>query len=429
MKSLLLLLAAATIAPLPSSATAVGETVQLTPTLSAKVLTVNGDNHTVSVFANPDNKPTGELNIGNTYFIGLNNYRVVNIAAQGFVSCDLLTGVTVGADLNLIGTKAFYGCTKMAYFKENRPGSVEVLGDNSFGHTYALKTISLPGVEFIGEYAFRMSGLTSASFPAVKTISGAAFYECKNLEDFTGGELLSTVGNIAFSQCHPLKGVTLGRNLSTIGSMAFTFNEKMTQIVIPAGLKKMAENPFQGSAINRVFVLTPNFMDFCDESRALCNSNIRTVYCIPSLLTPIKNYFATGSAKNPASSLPKAVVLPITDVLDLQHKDGNRYAAVKKLDGITDLHVYDGVTGSEITPSGGFYTITGDNVRLSYRIDGINLLDYDMAINNAGAVEGIEIDEDNSEAVYYNLQGIRIDNPGNGLYIRRTAKGSEVVRL
>ena len=428
MKSLLLLLAAATIAPLPSSATAVGETVQLTPTLSAKVLTVNGENHTVSVFANPDNKPTGALVINNTYRIGSNNYTVVNIASKGFAKCDL-TGVTVGADMRTIGSQAFNGCTKLTYFKESTSGSVETIGDEAFISTSALTSIALPGVESIGEYAFMRSAITSASFPAVKNMYAAAFYECSQLENFTGGERLATIGNIAFCQCHALKGVTLGRELTTAGSMAFSFTQKMTQIVIPAGLKKMAENPFQGSAINRVFVLTPNFMDFCDESRALCNSNIKTVYCIPSLLTPIKNYFATGSAKNPVSSLPKAAVAPITDVLDMQHKDGNRYAAVKKLDGITDLHVYDGVTGTEITPSGGLYTITGDNVRLSYRIDGINLLDYDMTINNAGSVDGIEIDEDDTEAVYYNLQGIRIDNPGNGLYIRRTAKGSKMVHL
>lgn len=32
-------------------------------------------------------------------------------------------------------------------------------------------------------------------------------------------------------------------------------------------------------------------------------------------------------------------------------------------------------------------------------------------------VEGIEADE-NAEAVYYNLQGVRVNNPENGLYIR-----------
>lgn len=44
-----------------------------------------------------------------------------------------------------------------------------------------------------------------------------------------------------------------------------------------------------------------------------------------------------------------------------------------------------------------------------------------------GGVEGIEADNANAPVEYYNLQGVRVDNPTNGLYIRR--QGNEVTKV
>ena len=44
----------------------------------------------------------------------------------------------------------------------------------------------------------------------------------------------------------------------------------------------------------------------------------------------------------------------------------------------------------------------------------------------AGAVEGIEADE-NVAPVYYNLQGVRVNNPENGLFIQ--VKGSKATKV
>lgn len=52
-----------------------------------------------------------------------------------------------------------------------------------------------------------------------------------------------------------------------------------------------------------------------------------------------------------------------------------------------------------------------------------NTSDYKL---NAAGVEGIEIDE-NAPVEYYNLQGVRVENPANGLYIMR--QGDKVVKV
>lgn len=49
-----------------------------------------------------------------------------------------------------------------------------------------------------------------------------------------------------------------------------------------------------------------------------------------------------------------------------------------------------------------------------------------ISLNGTTGVEGIEIDE-NAPVEYYNLQGVRVENPANGLYIMR--QGDKVVKV
>lgn len=51
---------------------------------------------------------------------------------------------------------------------------------------------------------------------------------------------------------------------------------------------------------------------------------------------------------------------------------------------------------------------------------------FAVAESGSSAVESVEIDE-NAEVKYFNIQGIRIDNPSNGLYIRRQGGKTEKV--
>lgn len=60
----------------------------------------------------------------------------------------------------------------------------------------------------------------------------------------------------------------------------------------------------------------------------------------------------------------------------------------------------------------------------------VNLLDNMLTLKKTenGAVEGITDDTD-APARWFNLQGVEVQNPSNGLYIRKTSKGSSKVLL
>ena len=64
-------------------------------------------------------------------------------------------------------------------------------------------------------------------------------------------------------------------------------------------------------------------------------------------------------------------------------------------------------------------------VELVYKTDGQELvsdrLTYDIAAGKAdiSGIKDIEADDNAVEATYYNLQGMRVDNPAGGIYIVR----------
>ena len=60
----------------------------------------------------------------------------------------------------------------------------------------------------------------------------------------------------------------------------------------------------------------------------------------------------------------------------------------------------------------------------------VNLLDNMLTLKKTenGAVDGI-IDDTDAPARWYNLQGVEVHNPSNGLYIRKTSKGSSKILL
>lgn len=81
-----------------------------------------------------------------------------------------------------------------------------------------------------------------------------------------------------------------------------------------------------------------------------------------------------------------------------------------------DLSEYDGM---KIT-IGFEYATDGDKSRAW------ELKNFVLSGDKAGAVEGIEADE-NAAPVYYNLQGARVENPESGLYI--VVKGSKATKV
>ena len=125
--------------------------------------------------------------------------------------------------------------------------------------------------------------------------------------------------------------------------------------------------------------------------------------------------------------LTQATPKSIDEVLRLQLTDAENVYEVKMgVEGVTDLHVYDSVSGEEILPVDGKYTIAADNVRLSYYVDAINLIDYvtSREKKDSSAIGEISV-EAGEVAAYYTLSGLRVSEPAEGgIYICRYKDGT-----
>ncbi len=53
---------------------------------------------------------------------------------------------------------------------------------------------------------------------------------------------------------------------------------------------------------------------------------------------------------------------------------------------------------------------------------------FDVALFDATAIENVTVDfDENAPVEYFNLQGVRVENPANGLYIKR--QGNKVAKV
>lgn len=158
-------------------------------------------------------------------------------------------------------------------------------------------------------------------------------------------------------------------------------------------------------------------------------------------------YSGTTPEIEPVGSLPAATegsfTAAVVQALDVTTALVNHVITVK------DVVLAEATPGSDITDNDAknFTGMVGDvelNLRNHYKLESVEAGTYDitMVVNiyndmpslyvikfeksSSSGIDEIEA-ADNAGAVYYNLQGVRVDNPENGLYIR--VSGNKVTKV
>ena len=270
------------------------------------------------------------------------------------------------------------------------------------------------GVTSIGAAAFySCSGLTSLNIAdGVTSIGDAAFSECSNLATITIPASVTSIGVWAFSYCYGLATITLNSN-PFIGDNAFPDGATVT-MNLPANLADDAKwttfynmnYAFEADANTQVFKVELNGTELTmhEVEDKIVNGGLPVV-------------LKTKGAGNPNP----VMTLTTSDSNDSQTNNLNGVADLEGLE--TDGTFY--VLGNG-TKGVGFYKLaSGKKVGL-----GKAYLSY----SGGGAREffGLEettgIEDINRETItnnrYYDLQGRRVENPTNGIYI---VNGKKVV--
>ena len=109
------------------------------------------------------------------------------------------------------------------------------------------------GLTYIGWEAFYKDGITDLHFPvSLKNIDDRAFIGAR-IKELELPDSVTKLGVSAFKQNYDLETVVFGNGLERIEGYAFNGSEKLKTLVIPASLKEIDENAFEGCNIEKIY--------------------------------------------------------------------------------------------------------------------------------------------------------------------------------
>ncbi|MCM1517674.1 MAG: leucine-rich repeat domain-containing protein [Pseudoflavonifractor sp.] len=213
-------------------------------TIDGIIYSCNKDNKRASV-QGAEKTTIKKVNIPDEILHTSGSYKITSIANEAFMLCDQLTTVTLGNNIETIGTNAFYGIPlKTVKF----PDKLRIIGQSAFADT-PITSASLPAsLEIIRLNAFLdCTSLTSVKFSGNKLteLGVSAFEGCTALRSVNIPSSLTTIPDNAFSGC-PIANLSIPSSVTTIGQGAFSSNETPS-LVIPASVTAIGKSAFAGS--------------------------------------------------------------------------------------------------------------------------------------------------------------------------------------
>lgn len=199
--------------------------------------------------------------LGNNVFEGctsLASIKIPNtcksIGEKAFYGCKALSDIVIDgngvAELKL-GKEAFAMCTNANLVEITLPSSVTTISERAFygsgGKNFIINLSD--EVKAIEPEAFAASKIIEVKIPRfVKTLSKAAFKDCKNLVKaqlyfVEANTSMETIEEEVFYNCTSLESLTLPVNIKTIGARAF-YGTKLSKIDLPGNLTEVSEECF-----------------------------------------------------------------------------------------------------------------------------------------------------------------------------------------
>ncbi|MGN0237809.1 MAG: leucine-rich repeat domain-containing protein [Lepagella sp.] len=219
---------------------------------------------------------------------------------------------------------------------------------------------------------FSCSNLQSIDLSNVDYIEDAAFYECINLKSIKMRTEFCAWGEKVFAYCFSLESITLPQT-AYLSKMTFLNCSSLKQVYMPKNCVKIFESAFRGCSSLESIVIPDDVTDIYEEAFLGCTA-LKTVYAHPT--TP-----------------------PTMETLNVFSQETYNNATLIVPDG-----TYEAYAQSYAWEC--FDNIKGDS-----------------------AVDGIAADEDNLPVEYYNMQGVKVENPQNGIFIRRQGSKTEKITL
>ena len=251
----------------------------------------------------------------------------IQIAGRAFKECAAIPEFILNEDKTVLLSASASGSTKELVL----PNSVTTIGDNAL-RDLQIYSIHLPqGLRHIGNHAFEnCSKLVLKELPeTLESIGEYAFYKCRNITTIVLPNSVREIGNHAFSrsvkqisfseamtsipskcfrdmsgdyQDDPLETVILSKCTEEIGDDAFYECIHLTQVDIPASVKRIGERAFYNCKSITQLILPTDLEDL--GMYAVCGCKNLTSLQIPVGITVLNEGVVEECASLTNISLP-----------------------------------------------------------------------------------------------------------------------------
>ncbi len=323
---------------------------------------------------------------------GEKTYTVNAVKSSAFQANKTLTSITIPASITTVGNDAFRNIAnlKSLYIADLKAWcAIEFANGNAnplynvyptstskWGKVYvegtAVTSLEIPeGVTSIGRAFYGFKALESIKLPSTLEVMGDQMLSgCIGLTEVEIPEAVKTMGSV-FYGCTGLKKVTILGGVQTMGS-TFSGCEALESVNLPEGLESLG-------------------------SMAFISCESLTSIELPSTLKSIGT-MAFDDCRGLREIKSHALAAP--------------EAKVMAFDGVdTTIPVY--------VPAGSI-----DAYKAAAEWE--SFTNYKELSGGTSAIDDVAADN-NSAAEYYTLQGVRVDNPAAGLYIRK--QGNTVAKV
>ena len=210
--------------------------------------------------------------------------QVTDIGRYAFVGCSQVKGLTIGKNVEHIGTAAFgseYTDSYYNYYSAMAVSSLtwkarccESTGNLQY---YYVNELTLGDEVEVIPYGFCQNAdrITEVQFPAsLKTIGGDAFKNCDKLGSLQLPNSVTEIGPNAFYGCLSVVDLSLPSSLATINKGAFSYCSSIQDLFIPASVTAIGPNAFKSCYGLSSIVVDNNNPVY--DSRNNCNAVIKT---------------------------------------------------------------------------------------------------------------------------------------------------------
>lgn len=339
-------------------------------------------------------------------------YDVTEIGRLAFSEVMGISNFTVPEGITKIDVGAFWESSLQSI---QIPSSVIELGESAFETCESLKSLTIPAtVKTIGEsLLYGCVSLTSLSLPEGMTeIPGYFMQGCSMMTRIDLPQSITKIGEFAFAECELLTDIVLPPSVTTLDRFCFGYCVNLTKLEVPPTVTEIGHGVFYQAGLTEAS-LPDNFTVLPDGMYQCCAS-------LPSFVVGNKIEEIEPEAFYWCFALKEITLGENVATIGSKVFYGDR--AIEKVTCLNPVPATGAVFEDEVYNNAKLI-VPAESIDAYRTAEGWK--NFKSIQQAAGVESGVISDE--ADVKYYNLQGVEIEKPEKGIFIK--VQGDKITKV